>query len=98
MEENMNGQKYVMKSGLEVLTEVEMATCKLICLPSLIQLIIETFELDQPELSEKALYNFKARREMLYSTIYIVKDAIHEVNDDLAKITHRKPVPWDEEA
>ena len=96
MAANGNGEKYVMKSGLEVLTEVENITSNLTALPNLIQLVIEAFELDEPEISEAALYNYKARRNMLYDVIHLVKNELITVNEELREISPKKPARWDE--
>lgn len=87
----MNEKKTALKSTIDVYTDVENAICNLSTLPSILQLIIDGFNLDGSntpddiELTARAL-DFYARREDMYNSIYLVRNVIYDTVKELRSI------------
>lgn len=94
MKEN-NAKK---RSAFDVFWDVENATNKLEALPSILQLIIENFDLDREltgDEKQKNAYDYSIRRDDLYNSIYLVQSIIFDTVSQLKAIKLSEEVPGD---
>ena len=85
-------KQYETRSTTEVFTDVENVTNKLLGIPELIDLIIESFKLDELEWEKWDMWDFMARRDILCKLIYMVLNGVDEVNEGINAIQIRKPI------
>jgi len=83
-------EKPELKSGFEIMSEVEDITIHLNELPQVIQLLIENLKLDELEITKEDEYELIARRVMIYDVLTLVQRTLYEVNDDISAISLKK--------
>lgn len=79
-----------LKSGIEVMCEVEEIIIKINELPDVIQLLIENLKLDEKDWTENEVYDLINRRDMIYNVLTLVQRNIWEVNEGIENICVRK--------
>lgn len=83
-------EKPELKSGWEIMSEVEDITIHLNELPQVIQLLIENLKLDELKITKEDEYDLIARRGMIYDVLTLVQRTLYEVNDDISAISLKK--------
>ena len=95
----MNRENTQKRPVLDVYTDVENAICNLSTLPSVLQLIIDGFHLDEKITDEEMIkayaYDLFARRDDLYKSIYLVRNIISDTVDQLRAIRISEEDPDD---
>ncbi len=74
------------RTAFEVYTDVENATFELSALPSVLNLIIENYHLDNEELSLDEMDDFRRGWKTIYNALFMVRNSIADVVDKLHDI------------
>ena len=74
------------RTAFEVYTDVENATFELSALPSVLNLIIENYHLDNEELSPDEMDDFRRGWKTIYNALFMVRNSIADVVDKLHDI------------
>lgn len=86
----MNEQTYELRDVREVFTEVEEATSGIGDLPRLLQLLIDSYNLDSAELTDDERYDLSMASDTIYSVLYIVQNSLYTMNEKLKNISIKK--------
>lgn len=79
-----------LKTGFDIMSEVEDAIIHLEELPDVIQLLIENLKLDERNITKDDEYDLINRRGMIYNVLTLVQRTIWETNDSISAITLKK--------
>lgn len=82
--------KQELRSAIEVFSDVENATVGLEELPHLLQLLVDNYDLDSREFTEKQVLDLGMSHNTLYSTIFIVQHTLWDMSEKLSKISIKK--------
>ena len=83
-------EKPEIKTGFEIMSEVEDIIIHLEELPDVIQLLIENFKLDEKEITKSDELDLINRRDMIYSVLTLAQRTIWEVCDGISDIKLKK--------
>lgn len=78
------------KTGFEIMSEVEDIAIHLNELPNVIQLLVENLKLDERELTKEEEYDYIHRRYMVYDVLTLVQRTLWEVIDGIDNIKLKK--------
>ncbi len=72
------------ESVYQILENIENSTSNLELVPTILQLLIESFNLEsKEELEESEIYDFVARRDMIYETVTLTQNIIFDTLKNL---------------
>ena len=79
-----------LRSAFDVFSDVETATAGLEDLARVLQTLVEAYDLDDLDFTEKHVIDLGTHHKEVYSVIYIVQRTLWEMSDKLSQISIRK--------
>ncbi len=75
------------RSAIQVYSDIEDVKVYLSTLPSILQLVIESFHLDNTDITDDDIRDYMARREDLYNSIFLVQTTIYDCIEKIRNIS-----------
>ena len=86
----MTTQPNELRSAIEVFSDVEDAIAGLEEVPGVLQLLVEAYDLDDRDFTEKQVLDLGTHHKEVYAAISIVQRTLWDMSDKLQKISIKK--------
>lgn len=74
------------KSIFQLLSDIENSTLNLETIPTILNLLINDFHLDNKTLEEPEIYDLVARHDMIYDTVVLARNVIIDTLEELERV------------